>query len=99
VGTGGTATILARMALHLDSFHRDRIDGAVLSRKQVLEWMVQLWSMSLERRRQIVGLPSGRADIILTGVAIYEAVMGYFDFDELCISTRGLRFGALMERP
>jgi len=37
------------------------------------------------------------ADVILTGVAIYEAVMDVFRFEQLSISTRGLRFAAVMD--
>jgi exopolyphosphatase/pppGpp-phosphohydrolase len=36
--------------------------------------------------------------VILTGVAIYEAVMEQFGFAELRVSTRGLRFGAVMAK-
>ena len=42
-------------------------------------------------------LPKKRADVILTGVVIYEAVMEEFDFSELRISTRGLRFAVVMD--
>jgi exopolyphosphatase/guanosine-5'-triphosphate,3'-diphosphate pyrophosphatase len=57
----------------------------------------RLWSLPLEQRKQIVGLPKNRADVILTGVAIYQEVMREFDLQELRISTRGLRFAAAME--
>jgi exopolyphosphatase/guanosine-5'-triphosphate,3'-diphosphate pyrophosphatase len=60
--------------------------------------MVRFWGMPLAERRKIPGLPRNRADVILMGVAIYEAVMQYFNFPELYISTRGLRFGALLDR-
>ena len=97
VGTGGTATILARMEGRMDRFDRTAIEATRLTRTKVLEWMVALWSKALEERRQIVGLPRKRADIILTGVAIYEAVMEHFHLEELRVSTRGLRFGAILE--
>ncbi len=45
----------------------------------------------------MVGLPANRADVILMGVAIYEAVIEHFGLGGLCVSTRGLRFGAAME--
>jgi exopolyphosphatase/pppGpp-phosphohydrolase len=38
-----------------------------------------------------------RADVILTGVVIYEGVMELFGFSELRVSTRGLRFAAVMD--
>jgi exopolyphosphatase / guanosine-5'-triphosphate,3'-diphosphate pyrophosphatase len=97
VGTGGTTTILARMQRQMADFDRERIDGTRLSREQVLEFMVHLWSQPLAQRQNIIGLPPDRADIILMGVAIYEAVMAHFQFENIYVSTRGLRFGALLD--
>ena len=97
VGTGGTTSILARMEKKLDRFDRDRIESTLLSRDRILFHRKQLWSLPLAKRKEIVGLPRQRADVILTGVVIYEAVMEEFDFHELCVSTRGLRFAALMD--
>jgi exopolyphosphatase/guanosine-5'-triphosphate,3'-diphosphate pyrophosphatase len=95
VGTGGTASILARLELQLDQFDRDRIDAARLSLNGVTGHVQQLWSMPLERRAKIPGLPPKRADVILTGTVIYQAVMTEFGFSELRVSTRGLRFAAV----
>jgi exopolyphosphatase/pppGpp-phosphohydrolase len=36
--------------------------------------------MPLRERKSIVGLPKKRADVILTGLAIYEAVLQEFGF-------------------
>lgn len=99
VGTGGTASILARMELRSDGFDRSRIEGVRFTRAQVAFHLQRLWSVSLEERSRIPGLPAKRADIILTGVAIYQAVMDRFGMNELRVSTRGLRFAALMDQP
>jgi exopolyphosphatase/guanosine-5'-triphosphate,3'-diphosphate pyrophosphatase len=97
VGTGGTASILARMELKAGDFNRGDIEAMRLSFERV-RWHVQhLWSLPLAERQQIVGLPNKRADVILTGAVIYEAVMEQFGFGELRVSTRGLRFAALMD--
>ena len=96
VGTGGTASILGRMEAQLDSFDRERLERTRLSRAGVREHEQRLWSLPLTQRRQVVGLPPNRADVILTGVAIYAAVMEQFEFDQLRVSTRGLRFAAVM---
>ena len=98
IGTGGTAGILARMELKLADFDRARIEAARLTREQIVAHVTQLWSLPLEERKKIIGLPPNRADVILTGAAIYEAVMEKFGFEELRVSTRGLRFGAVMAR-
>lgn len=97
VGTSGTTSIMARIELGLARFDRNRIEGARLSREQVIRQRKHLWRLPLAKRKGIVGLPVDRADVILAGVAIYDALMGEFGFDELRVSTRGLRFAALME--
>ena len=97
VGTGGTTSILARIEKGLDRFDRDKIERAVLTFEQVVAHRKNLWKLPLAERKEIPGLPKQRADVILTGVVIYEAVMAEFGFQQLRISTRGLRFAAVMD--
>ena len=97
VGTGGTTSILARIEKKLDRFDRDKIERAVLTFDQVVAHRKNLWKLPLAERKEIPGLPKQRADVILTGVVIYEAVMDEFGFQQLRISTRGLRFAAVMD--
>ena len=97
VGTGGTSTILARIQLKLRSFSREMIEGTFLSRETLKTEMMRLWSVPLEKRKQVIGLPPNRADVILPGVVIFHQVMEIFDLTTLRVSTRGLRFAALMD--
>lgn len=97
VGTGGTTGILARLEKKLDRFDREKIERAVLSFEQVVVHRKILWKLPLAERKEIPGLPKLRADVILTGVLIYEAVMEEFNFRKLRVSTRGLRFAAVMD--
>lgn len=97
VATGGTAAILARMEGRMDGFDRDRIEAIKLSEASVRNWVECLWSLPLAQRRETPGLPAPRADVILTGVAIFEGVMECLGFAELRVSTRGLRFAAVMD--
>ncbi|HXG48049.1 MAG TPA: Ppx/GppA family phosphatase [Methylomirabilota bacterium] len=96
VGTGGTATILARMEAGLTHFDRLVLDQTRLKADRVTHFVRLLWGISVAERRSIAGLPANRADIIPMGAAIFEAVMTHFRFEELVISTRGLRFGAVL---
>jgi len=96
VGTGGTTTILARMELKLDSYDREKIEAVHLSLEQIRAHRKHLWNLPLAQREKIPGLPKSRADVILPGILIYESVMEEFGFAELRVSTRGLRFAALM---
>ena len=97
VGTGGSASVLGTMAAGLTKFDRERIEAARLSREHLRDRVEELWRLPLAQRRQIPGLPANRADVILMGAAIYEAVMTHFDIAELRLSTRGLRFGAVLD--
>jgi exopolyphosphatase/guanosine-5'-triphosphate,3'-diphosphate pyrophosphatase len=97
VGTGGSASVLAGMETGLRKFDRQKIDDACLSAARVRHWVDRLWSLPIAERREIPGLPSKRADVMLAGAAIYEAAIEQLGFPELRVSTRGLRFAALME--
>ena len=97
VGTGGTTSILASLEKQLDGFDREKIESVVLTLEQVIAHRKNLWRLPLAERREVPGLPKNRADVILTGVLIYEAVMEEFGFPQLYISTRGLRFAAVMD--
>jgi len=95
VGTGGTTSILARLELQLSDYDRDRIEATRFTAER-LRWHVErLWKLPLAERRELPGLPPKRADVILFGAAIYEAVMEGFGLAELRVSTRGLRFAAV----
>jgi exopolyphosphatase/guanosine-5'-triphosphate,3'-diphosphate pyrophosphatase len=97
VGTGGTTSLLARIENRLDHFDREKIESTVLSLSQITMHRQKLWSLPLAERKAVRGLPQQRADVILTGVLIYETFMKEFGFNQLRISTRGLRFAAVMD--
>jgi exopolyphosphatase / guanosine-5'-triphosphate,3'-diphosphate pyrophosphatase len=96
VGVGGAATILGCMEAELTTFDRARLEATRLTIDRVTWHLERLWSLPLAQRQAIVGLPKNRADVILMGVAVYYSVMQVFGFSELRLSTRGLRFAALM---
>lgn len=97
VGTGGTTTILSRLEAGLETYDRAIIESTRLSLARVRWHMENLWSLPLAKRQEIVGLPKKRADVILPGVVIMEAIMEAFELPELRVSTRGLRFAAVMD--
>lgn len=97
VGVGGTTSILALMAAGVGSFDRAVVEGARFDVRTLTGTVEALWSEPLAVRRCRVGLPPERADVILFGTAIYEAVLRVFGFGVLGVSTRGLRFAAMLE--
>lgn len=97
VGVGGTAAILACIVHGLERYDRNRIEASRIDTETLTDLTTRLWSLPLAQRRQIVGLPAERADVILTGCAIYEAFLRVLKLGTLRPSTRGLRFAALLD--
>ncbi len=95
IGTGGTTSILARVELQLPDYDRERIEATHFDAARVRWHVERLWGLPLAERRTLAGLPPERADVILFGVVIYEAVMEAFGIGTLGVSTRGLRFAAV----
>jgi len=96
VATGGTPSILARIIGKFDSVDRDRIESIRASTEILSELRQHLWSLPLVERRKVTGLPANRADVMLYGVAIYESFLDMLGHPDFKISTRGIRFGALL---
>jgi len=96
IGAGGTPVFLSRIFLERDDLSADEIESLRLSLPEVQSLIQRLWQMSLAERSELAGLPANRADVILFGAAIYEAVMMRCGFGELRPTLRGVRYGALL---
>jgi exopolyphosphatase/guanosine-5'-triphosphate,3'-diphosphate pyrophosphatase len=97
IGAGGTPVFLSRIFLERDDLSADEIESLRLSLPEVQSLTQRLWQMSLAERRELAGLPTNRADVILFGASIYEAVMMRCGFGELRPTLRGVRYGALLD--
>ena len=72
-------------------------DELVLSRKNLKKVATILCWMPLEERKKIPAINPDRADIIIAGAAIIEAIMEEFGLEEINVSHRELRDGLLVE--
>jgi exopolyphosphatase / guanosine-5'-triphosphate,3'-diphosphate pyrophosphatase len=97
IGAGGTPVFLARIFLERDDLSADEIESLRLSLPEVQSLTQRLWQMSLAERSKLAGLPANRADVILFGAAIYEAVMMRCGFGELRPTLRGVRYGVILD--
>lgn len=84
------------MKNRIETFDRDVIENTVFSRAELSDWMRRLWASTERERMNIVGLPPEKADVILMGVAIHQQILDSIPCDELHITMRGLRYGALL---
>jgi len=97
LGTSGTVTTLAGLHLCLPRYDRRRVDGIWLSGSQVEELVGTLVAMDYEARIANPCIGRERADLVLAGCAILEAVRRRWPCDRLRVADRGLREGVLVE--
>jgi len=96
VGASGTVVRLARLASMRAAAPVEKATAQRLGLREARSLVEWLWNLSRSQRRQIE-LPSERADLVLTAASLVEAIMSRFGFDDLVVSTRGLRYGALLD--
>jgi exopolyphosphatase/guanosine-5'-triphosphate,3'-diphosphate pyrophosphatase len=97
LGTSGTVTTLAGVHLELPRYDRRRVDGIWLSGGQVGDLVGSLVAMDYDARVANPCIGRERADLVLAGCAILEAVRRRWPCERLRVADRGLREGVLVE--
>lgn len=95
LGTSGTVTTIAGIKLKLPAYDRKRVDGCWLNADEVRSVSSSLLDMSFDQRCEQPCIGSERADLVLAGCAILEALMRLWPCDRLRVADRGLREGLL----
>ncbi len=95
LGTSGTVTTLAAVLLDLPRYDRREIDGLVVDMKAMDGVARQLCNMSNASRMAHPCIGPGRADLVVAGCAILEAICRTWTADSLRVADRGLREGIL----
>lgn len=96
IGTSGTVTTLAGLHLGLDRYERSKVDGLWMGNQQVMDTMRVLLQMSYERRVAHSCIGKDRADLVIPGCAIFEAIRREWTTDRIRVADRGLREGMLI---
>lgn len=98
IGVAGTVVNLASWHLGLKSFDSKSLDGTIITRGDVHRMVEDLKWRSIEERKQLTGIEPARADVILGGALVLWRAMEILDFKDLIVSTRGLRYGILVDK-
>ncbi len=93
VGVAGTMTTLAAVHLGLESYDGDRVHGAHMSIDDVRGVVSRLAGMTLADRSRVAGLDPKRADVIVAGGLVVEAVLTALGATSAIVSDRGVRWG------
>ncbi|MDQ7064554.1 MAG: Ppx/GppA phosphatase family protein [candidate division KSB1 bacterium] len=97
LGVAGTVTTLAAMLHKVEPYVANRIDGSRLPLAAVQALISEIAKRSIQERKRMIGLSPKRADVILAGALILEAVMQFVQRDSIIVSDRGLRYGMALE--
>lgn len=96
IGTSGTVTTLAAIHKGLQKYNRNVVDGTVMKRDEVIAVIQSLMNMSHEERQNNNCIGRERADLVLSGCAVLEAIIRAWPLENLKIADRGIREGILL---
>ncbi len=95
LGTSGTVTTLASLHLDLPQYDRRAVDGLVVPADSMRAISTRLSSLSIAERREVPCIGRERADLVVAGCAILEAILDIWPADRLGVADRGIREGIL----
>ncbi|MEQ8700893.1 MAG: Ppx/GppA phosphatase family protein [Bauldia litoralis] len=96
VGTSGTVTTLASVHMGLKRYVRSRVDGCTIRFSDVARISRELAAMDFEARSRIGCIGPDRADLVVSGAAILEAMCRKWPVGRMRVADRGLREGILL---
>jgi exopolyphosphatase/guanosine-5'-triphosphate,3'-diphosphate pyrophosphatase len=96
LGTSGTVTTLAGLALDLPRYSRDKVDGAVLTGEEAATAVERLRAMGPAALARHPCVGPERADFVLPGCAIFVAIHELWPAPDVVVADRGLREGILL---
>jgi exopolyphosphatase/guanosine-5'-triphosphate,3'-diphosphate pyrophosphatase len=97
LGTSGTVTTVGGIHLRLPRYDRRRVDGLWMLDDEITDVIDDLLDTGFEERAANPCIGRDRADLVLAGCAILEAIRRAFPSPRLRIADRGLREGILMK--
>ena len=95
LGTSGTVTTLASVHLKLPSYDRRAVDGLHLPTAAMREISRELASRTIKGRAEFPTIGHERADLVVAGCAILEAIFDIWPGERLGVADRGIREGIL----
>ena len=96
VGSGGTFSALGAMARYEREGREGTPHGAQLTRSEAVRLLARMRELPLEARREMPGLPPGRADIIIAGTAVVTRLARHLGVRQLLVNDGGVRDGVIL---
>ena len=97
IGSSGTVTTLAGIQLALPRYIRAMVDGSTLTFAQIDKVSSHLAGLDLAGRAASPCVGRERADLVLSGCAILDAICATWPIGQLRVADRGIREGILFD--
>ncbi|NND48872.1 MAG: Ppx/GppA family phosphatase, partial [Rhizobiales bacterium] len=97
LGTSGTVTTIAGVHLNLRRYDRSKVDGCWLTCDEATRICDEVLAMGYEGRIRSPCIGRERADLVLAGCAILEAITRAWRCQRIRVADRGLREGILSQ--
>jgi exopolyphosphatase/guanosine-5'-triphosphate,3'-diphosphate pyrophosphatase len=95
LGTSGTVTTLASVHLALPAYDRRAVDGLHVPVDAMQKISSMIAEMDHEERAALPCIGRDRADLVVAGCAILEAIVEIWPAEKLGVADRGIREGIL----
>ena len=95
LGTSGTVTTLASVHLGLPQYDRSKVDGLIVPTDAMQDISQRLSAMSPAERARLDCIGHERAELVVAGCAILEAILEIWTAPRLGVADRGIREGIL----
>lgn len=96
LGTSGTVTTIAGIFLGLERYERTKVDGTWIMQQDLSRVIDELKVLSLDQRAAHPCVGHERAELVIPGLAIFEAIFRRWTPPRLRVADRGLREGMLL---
>jgi exopolyphosphatase/guanosine-5'-triphosphate,3'-diphosphate pyrophosphatase len=98
IAIAGTPTTLACIQKGLKVYNEDEVEGSILTQGDVFRLKEELYNLSSTQiKKKYSQVVSGREDVLLAGTIILHKLMKLLNLTELLVSTKGIRYGAIVE--
>jgi len=97
IAIAGTPTTLACIKQNLKIYDEDLIEGSVLSKDDLEKFIGELSKQNSEEiKKNYLSVVEGREDVLLAGTIILNEITNLLKINEVTVSTKGIRYGAII---
>lgn len=95
MGTSGTVTTLTSMHLNQAFYDRSEVDGAWMRSSDLIKLCEDLSKMDYAERLALNNIGNDRAELVVAGCAIFDAIVDVWPIGDVRVADRGIREGML----